>query len=270
MAKTSKGINRSSKILLLLAMIVACFVGWGTYTLLNRQHSTVYLYAQDYPMGTKIQSNMFLSSELDTALYNAAAQQGTYYATADDINGFIQRGDALLADVVGFTPVTNNQISSSGGTGTENRLAKDMVSVALPADTVNGMPDDLRIGSRLNITTGYSIDTTRETDLIFQNMLVLDVTRDSSGFLETAYVEVDPAESVKLIHALTFERVWATVLKPRNYKPVSGDDTSYSRVYSNNNDDSSVITIAPNASADGSGNETVYSNVNTAVQTPRH
>ena len=67
MAKTSKGINRSSKILLLLAMIVACFVGWGTYTLLNRQHSTVYLYAQDYPMGTKIQSNMFLSSELDTA-----------------------------------------------------------------------------------------------------------------------------------------------------------------------------------------------------------
>ena len=96
------------------------------------------------------------------------------------------------------------------------------------------------------------------------------MTRDSSGFLETAYVEVDPAESVKLIHALTFERVWATVLKPGNYKPVSGDDTSYSRVYSNNNDDSSVITIAPNASADGSGNETVYSNVNTAGQTPRH
>lgn len=233
MAKTTnRGMNRSAQIFLLLAFILACLVGWGMYTFLHKQRSTIYLYAQDYPMGTKIENNMFLSTEIETALYAAAAQQGVYYATADDINGFISRGDVLLADVLSFTAVTNNQISESGGNAIENRLAKDMVAVALLPEKVKGLPDDLRIGSRVNVTSGYQIDNVRETDLIFQNLLVVDIKKDAGGNLLSVYVEVDPADAVKLAHSEEFEHPWVAVIKPGNYKPIQGDDMKFMRNYS--------------------------------------
>jgi len=245
MAKnTTKGMNRSAQIFLLLALVLSCLVGWGLYTFLHKQRSTIYLYAQDYPMGTKIENNMFLSTEIETALYTAAAQQGVYYATAEDINGFISRGDVLLADVLSFTAVTNNQVSASGGNAVENRLAKDMVAVALLPEKVKGLPDDLRIGSRVNVISGYQIDNVRETDLIFQNLLVVDVKKDEGGNLLSVYVEVDPADAVKLAHSEEFERPWVAVIKPGNYKPIQGDDTKFMRNYSSSMG-GTPVTITP-------------------------
>lgn len=224
-------ISNGSKILLTLSVIVALTLGFGVYTFFSQQYITVYLYNDSYETGSKISSDMFVSYQMKVDLFNAMAGTGNKYASADDISNFINSDDSLIVNVAQYTPVTVNQFVSTGGTRVENRLASNMVSVELPIGTVGGLSTDIRVGTRLNIMTGYSIDNMKETDMIFQNLLVVDKVVDANGELFAIYVEVDPAESIKLVHAIAFEKVTASIVKPNSYIAIPWGDSSFQRNY---------------------------------------
>ena len=240
------GISKASTVILLLAVVVAVLVGFGAYQYLNRQRTTIFVYQHDYAAGTKITKDMFGSLDIETNLYNAAASQGTHYASAAEINQYIQDGDVLLCDVLAFSPVFSNQNSDSGGSGVENRMGQGLTAVALNVERVRGLPNDLRIGSRLNLTTTYSLNQNqKETDLILQDIQVVDVVTDSSGTLMTAFVEVEPKDSLQLIHAMNSEIVYATVLKPGEYEAVSGSAAVYKKTYSDETQAAGIQQITP-------------------------
>ena len=243
-----KGVNisRTSTLILLLAVVVAVLVGFGAYQYLNRQRTSIFVYQHDYAAGTKITKDMFGVLDIETSLYNAAASQGTHYASAAEINQFIQDGDVLLCDVLAYSPVFTNQNSDSGGNGIENRMGQGLTAVALNVERVRGLPNDLRIGSRLNLTTTYSLNQNqKETDLILQDIQVVDVVTDPSGILMTAFVEVEPKDSLQLIHAINAEVVYATVLKPGEYEAVTGNAATYKKGYADETQTAGTQPAAP-------------------------
>ena len=243
-----KGVNisRTSTLILLLAVVVAVLVGFGAYQYLNRQRTSIFVYQHDYAAGTKITKDMFGVLDIETSLYNAAASQGTHYASAAEINQFIQDGDVLLCDVLAYSPVFTNQNSDSGGNGIENRMGQGLTAVALNVERVRGLPNDLRIGSRLNLTTTYSLNKNqKETDLILQDIQVVDVVTDPSGILMTAFVEVEPKNSLQLIHAINAEVVYATVLKPGEYEAVTGNAATYKKGYADETQTAGTQPAAP-------------------------
>lgn len=230
--KRTQGISRTSKALMILAIVVACFVGFGMHQYLSQQRTMVYLFKDNYTQGTKITKEMFSGFQIDTDLYNAQSGTGNKYVSADDIIQYIESGDTLSVNVAKFTTVTANQFVSSGGTGIESRLAPNMGSVELLAEKVSGLSADVRIGSRLNLINGYAIDAMKQSTLSFQDLLVVDVVRNSDGNLHSVYVEVDPSETIELVHFLTFEYVTASIIKPGSYIPVNENETTFIKNYS--------------------------------------
>lgn len=232
MRAKSKGISKGSKIILLLALIIACLVGFGLYQYLYTQKITVYLYSDNFPQGTLITKEMFASTQMDISTSNAMAGTGNRYMTADDIMHSIEAGERLLVGVAKYTVASANQYVASGGTAIESRLAKNMVSVELPIEKVSGLSAGVRIGSHINVITGYTVDSAKTADLIFQDLLIVDVVHNSEGGIKSVYVEVEPTESVRLIHSVMFESVAASIIKPGSYVPVNNSEASYRRDYS--------------------------------------
>lgn len=226
-----KPLGKGAKILLVLAVVVAIITGYGVYQFLDQQNTTIYVYNAAYESGTPITGDMFSKSSYPVSLYNLALSTGVGYATADQISAHISSGDCLLVDVAQYSPCMSNQFVASGGTSLENRLDENMVSVELSVEDILGLGGQLRIGSRINLISGYSVDTTKCTELIFQNLLIVDIKKDQSGVVQSVFVEVSPEESLQLIHAMQFESLTATVLKPNFYEGVSEKDALYERSY---------------------------------------
>ena len=167
MGKSGKGkkMSKGSAIILVLVMIIAIATGIGTYSYLSVQTMTVYLFNDEYKAGTPVTADMFSSYSLPVDLYNAMTGTGNSYATVNEISDHINNADALLVDVAKYGPVFSNQFLSGGGTGAEIRLGNEKVAVELPADRIQGLGADIRIGSRLNIITSYSIDYYKYTGM---------------------------------------------------------------------------------------------------------
>lgn len=226
-----KTLSKGAKILLALAVVVALITGYGVYQFLEQQNTSIYVYNDSYEAGTPVTSAMFSKASYPLNLYNLALGTGVGYATADQIGNHISAGDCLLVDVAQYSPCMSNQFVASGGTSLENRLDENMVSVELSIEDISGLGGEIRVGSRINILTGYSIDNVKYTELIFQNLLVIDMKKDPSGAVQSVFVEVSPEESLQLIHAMHFESLTATVLKPHFYEGVGEKDALYQRSY---------------------------------------
>lgn len=245
MGKSGKGkkMSKGSAIILILVMIIAIATGIGTYSYLSVQTVMVYLFNDGYKAGTPVTADMFSSYSLPVDLYNAMSGTGNSYATVNEITDHINNADALLVDVAKYGPVFSNQFLSGGGTGAEIRLGDKKVAVELPADRIQGLGADIRIGSRLNIITSYSIDYYKYTEMIFQNLLVVDITQTADGEKIAVYVEVDPSESLELLHAIAFETVQAELVKPGAETTVPSEDATFYRSYQRDDEDSAMDNL---------------------------
>ena len=233
-------IGNDSKVLLLLLVIVAFLTGIGHYSYFSKQMVMIYLYSNDYKEGQAVESSMFSTYSIPLDLYNAMNGTGNHYAGAEEIRERINEGDVLLVDVAKFTPVMANQFVAGGGTPVEMRLQDQKVSVELSADRVNGLGAELRIGSRINVTTSYTVEQKKYTDLIFQNLLVVDLKKSEDGSILRAYVEVDAEESMELLHAVAFELVQVEIVKPHAYEAVPEERASFVRSYEEESKDEEV------------------------------
>jgi hypothetical protein len=229
--KRMKGISRGSKILLFLVIIVASAVGFGFHYYMSAQSVTVFLYNDNYIQGKTITKDMFASTQIDLKMYNLQNGTGNKYSTSDDILQYIEAGDTLAVGVAKYTAAISNQFVSTGGTGIESRLTKNMVSVELLVDKVSGLSADVRVGSRLNLISGCVLDKIKQSDMLFQNVSVIDVIKNSDNELYSVYVEVTPVDSIRLIHSLSFETITASIIKPGSYAPLSEGDTLFVRDY---------------------------------------
>ena len=236
--KKSSNMSRSSVILLFLMLIIGSIVAYGVYAFLNTQKTNIYLFKEAYSAGTLVQPGMVVQQEIDTNTFNALAKTGgVSYATANEIQSYIANSDKILSDVVPMQPVLTNCFVSSGGTNVESNLGEGNVAVEVPAESVSGLSGkEVRVGSRVNISSGYALSSSKETDLLFQNVLILDVVKDTEGALKSVYVELSAADSIVLQHALTFEKVSLAILKPGD-DPTITDNTTYRKVYSDNSEE---------------------------------
>lgn len=234
-----KKLSGGSKIILLLAILAALMAGYGMYNYLSVQYVNVFLYAQDYEEGASVDRDMFVQQKIPVSLYNNMLSTGNSYATSDELQEYITNGGKLLVNVAQYTPVTSNQFVAGGGTPTEFRLDDNRSGVELRADEVAGLSGEMRIGSRVNIMTSYDVDQTKITELIFQDVVVLDTVYDANEELVSVYVEIDPEESIKLVHALTFESVSVTINKPASYEAVPAENSKFERTYTVTEDNSS-------------------------------
>jgi len=239
MGKQSSGkkMGKSSSIILLLIVLVAVATGIGVYSYLSVQTMTVYLFSNHYKAGTPVTAEMFSTYSLPVNLYNAMSGTGTAYATVEEISDHINNEDSLLVDVGQYTPVLSNHFLSGGGTAAEIRLGDEMVAVELPADKIPGLGADIRVGSRLNVITSYVIDPYKYTEMIFQNLLVVDISVTPDGEKIAVYVEVDPSESLELLHAIAFETVQVELVKPDAAKTVPSENATFFRSYYMDEDD---------------------------------
>lgn len=226
-----KRFGKNTRILLYLIIIVAAITGYGLNDYLSTMRVPVFLFADDYSKETHFNDMNFVRTEMDRRVYEANIQSGAKYASADDLAQFKAQDDVLAMDVIAMTPFSVTQAVSFGGTTLESRLGKNMVSVELPTDVVTGLTAGVRVGSRLNLLSGFTKGDVKESDLKFENLLVLEVLKDESQQIRSVYVELEPSEAIRLVHSLTYEAVTACVLKPGSYISVPESERSYIKDY---------------------------------------
>lgn len=233
MKKTmKKKIGRNSQLVLLLMLVIATLTGFGLYSYLNTQKIPVYLYTADYKQGESLKDIRWIRQDMDISTYNALGTSGVKYASANDIAEFQNQGDRLAMDVSAYTPCITSQMVSSGGTELESRLGKNMVAAELLSEVVSGLSAEVESGSRINLLSSYVVGDSKRSELLFQNLLVLEVVRDGNGNAASVYVELEPGEAVELAHSLTFETVTANILKPGSYVDIPDEKKSYEKTYS--------------------------------------
>ena len=79
--------------------------------------------------------------------------------------------------------------------------------------------------------------------MIFQNLLVVDITQTADGEKIAVYVEVDPSESLELLHAIAFETVQAELVKPGAETTVPSEDATFYRSYQRDDEDSAMNNL---------------------------
>lgn len=235
--KKSNGMGKNARLILCLIIVIASITGFGLYSYLNTMRVPVYLFADTYAQETPFKDIQFIRIDLDIETYNAVAGTGVKYASADDIAAYKSQDDVLAMNVVAHTPFTVNQAVQTGGTRLESKLGKGMVAVELPCDSVLGLSSGVRAGSRINLLSSFTQGDVKETDLPYEDLLVLDILVNEEGQMQSVFVEVEPAEALKLVHCLTYETVTANVLKPGKYVPIPEDRKAFKKDYAPEEDE---------------------------------
>ena len=101
-----------------------------------------------------------------------------------------------------------------------------MIAVTIPMDSVTGTAEGIREGSHVNIyATGYQ--GADGTTLLFQNVSVIAVEKNSAGVLTSATVEVNTDQSLKLIYAQNNSTLNLAVVDSAGYEYTEQDEPTY-------------------------------------------
>ena len=230
MAKERRKTRTGTVLILLLIAVLMLIAGFGMMTFLKSQRTTVYVFNAAYPEGTQVNGDMFTQIQIDTSTYALLSGTESAYAKREEIVAAIEAGDRLSAGVVSGLPVTANLFMTNGGTGVESRLADGKAAVEILSSRVYGLSgNEVRAGSRINLTAYSNVNDVERSELIYQDMLILDVVSDENGALVSVYVECDPEDLVMLQHALVTDSVSVSVLRPGSYSPLEGEALRYER-----------------------------------------
>lgn len=230
MASEKKKFRKSVVILLVVLAVLVSLFAYGTYTTLQATRTKVFVFNRNFDEGTVVTGDMFGSIEVDTSTYNLLLGTANAYALSEDINMAISAGDRLAVGVVAGLPVTTNLFMANGGSGVESRLADGKVAVEILASKVNGLSgNEVRVGSRINVTAFSDVNYHERSELVYQDMMILEVVEDEDGNIVSIYVECEPADVVMLQHALVTDTVSISILKPGSYEALTGDGLKYER-----------------------------------------
>lgn len=219
--------NRKYIWILVAAIVVAVIGGVSLYLFLVPQKTTVYVFNDNYKAGEALSEEMLTPIQADSKIVVAGkkADTSSRFITGTDISAVLNAGDSLRMDVSEGMPLTLSILSVTGGSTVEMNMDPSKVAVTIPVTNITGVTNDLKEGSRVNIyTTGGD---TMGTTLLFQNMRVLSVNRDSSGIMNSATIEVTVDESLKLIYAANYSAIYLGLVDSTGYEFTEESMPSY-------------------------------------------
>lgn len=215
--------NRKILLILIIAALVAVIGGAATYMYLTPQKTTVYVFKDNYKAGEVLTEEMLTAVQCDSKIVVAGstADTASRFVTGDDIDAVLKTGDALRMDVSSGMPLTLSLLSTNGGSSVEMQMDPSKVAVTIPVTSITGVTPDLKEGSKVNIyaTGGESGGTV----LMFQNMRVLSVQKDTDGNLSSATIEVTAEESLELIYAVQNTSVYLGLVDSTGYEYIEGE-----------------------------------------------
>lgn len=206
--------NKKIALLLVIAVIFCAAACFAVYTYCTPKKAIIYVFNNAYEAGTQIQSSMFTSIEVDSSIVVAGrkAPINEQYVTSANFNSVIQSGDSLLNSVHKGQALTLSTLSVSSGSAIEMNMKSTAIAVTIPVSNITGVTPSLRVGSRVNI---YSSSDSK-TELILQNMRIINVNK-SDGELVSVTIETTNEESLKLIHAATYTKLYLGLVDSSNY-----------------------------------------------------
>ena len=216
-------------ILLLAALVLAGAAAYGTWQFLSPKRVTAWLFRDNYKAGTVLTGDMLYAVQVDAAMIAAGADSATAsrFVTGSDVRAVVNAGDSLRVDVSEGMPLTRAMLSVTGGTSVELNLDPSKIAITVPATAHSGVTNGLLPGSYVNVyATGYSTaGDEASTVLLFQRARVL-ATQKSNGSLSGITLEMDAADSLKLVNALKFASLYFGLVDSFGYQDVA-DGLSY-------------------------------------------
>lgn len=219
--------RNGSLLVLLVAIALAVAAGFLAYQYLDAEKTAIYLFADNYPAGKKITSDMLILTEVDKSMietsYSVMDGDGGIYIHPGNI-GQIE-GAFLKSNVVKGTPFMSTQTAEFGGPSAEARLSPNKVAVTIPADALSATIMDIDEGSRVNLYISYTFQRDEVQEQVtlapLQNVKVLQAARtdeDRGGELRGVTVEVSPEESAMIAYGINYGTIWMGLVKPGEYK----------------------------------------------------
>ena len=219
--------NKKIIMILLTALVIAVIGGIALYMYLVPQKTTVYVFNDNYQAGTALTEKMLTPVQADSKIVVAGKNSNTSsrFVTGADIKAVLNSGDSLRMDVAEGMPLTLSILSVTGGSSVEMNMDPAKIAVTVPVTSITGVTKDLKEGSRVNIyTTGGDANG---TTLLFQNMRVLSVEKDSNGELSSATIEESTDESLKLVYAANTSSIYFGLVDSSGYEYTEEKTPSY-------------------------------------------
>ena len=113
------------------------------------------------------------------------------------------------------------ETNTLGGSVVERRLADNKTAVTIPVNNISGVSPEITAGAKINIYTSYKTENYEVEELLFQEVKILDV--QATGDAESGYtlnaitIQINPADALKLLHAINFQKIDITLLKSGHY-----------------------------------------------------
>lgn len=222
--------NKKFMMILVMALVFAILGGISMYFFLVPQKTTVYVFNDNYKAGEPLTESMLTPIQADSKIVVAGknADTSSRFITGSDIKAVLNTGDSLRMDVSEGMPLTLSILSVTGGSTVEMNMDPSKVAVSVPVSEITGVTKDLKEGSRVNIYTtgGDSMGTT----LLFQNMRILSVNKDSGGAMVSVTIEVTTDESLKLIYAANYSSIYLGLVDSAGYEHTEETMPSYAPV----------------------------------------
>lgn len=222
-----KSKNKKILMILVVAAVIAIIAGVALYMYLMPQKTTVYVFNDNYEAGVALTEDMLTPIQADSKIVIAGKNSDTSsrFVTGSDIKAVLNSGDSLRMDVSEGMPLTLSILSVTGGSSVEMNMDPSKIAVTVPVTNITGVTSDLKEGSRVNIyTTGGD---NAGTTLLFQNMRVLSVQKDNSGTLNSATIEVDTDQSLKLVYAANTSSIYFGLVDSSGYEYTEEKTPSY-------------------------------------------
>ena len=184
--------------------------------ILTPQRATIYVFNDNYGAGSTLSSNMFTSIQVDSNIVSLGVKNNVNqrFVTQAEYADIIRSGDSLKIDVGKGMPLMQSMLSVAGGNAIEMLMKPSAIAVTISVNGVRGVTNDLSAGSRVNVYyTG-----TNGTQLLFENMRVLGVTKTSSGALAAASLEATHAEAALLINAAENGSLYLGLVNANGYQ----------------------------------------------------
>lgn len=221
--------NKRILVILFFTLVFCVTAGVLLYRYLTPMQTTIYVFRDNYKAGTIVSNDILVPTQVDSKIAVAGAETdvSTWFVTGNNKHELIEiKENALRMDVAKGMPLTQSMLSIDGGSYIEMTMDDKKVAVTVPVTSISGVTKDLKEGSRVNIySTGYTNSGTTGTTLIFSNMRILTVDRDSDGDLISATIEVSTEESLKLVEAATYSELYFGLVNGSSYQAPEQDMT---------------------------------------------
>ena len=195
MTKNKKILIVSGAGLVSIILVIVCI-----FAFLSPQRTTIYTFKNAYSAGTQITSDMFTPIQVDSTIVvaGAKADMNKRFVTNKEFEEIIKRGDSLKMDVGEGTPLMLSFLSVTGGNAIEMSMKSSAIAVTVNVDNISGVTDELGAESRVHVYVSYRAS---RTTLLLENMRVLEVYKNNDGSLNSATLEVNNDQALKLIEA---------------------------------------------------------------------